>query len=33
MICSYDEMTESQKAYHDRAWDLIGELARQLENS
>ncbi len=32
MICSYDEMTEPQKAYHDRAWDLIGELARQLEN-
>lgn len=32
MICSYDELNESQKAYHDRAWELIGELARQLEN-
>lgn len=33
MICEYDDMTEAQKAYHDRAWDLIGEIARQLGNS
>jgi hypothetical protein len=30
MICEYDAMTEEQKAYHDRAWELIGEIARQL---
>ena len=33
MICEYEDMTEAQKAYHDRAWDLIGELAKQLEAS
>ena len=33
MICEYDDMTEAQKAYHDRAWDLIGELAKQLSSS
>ena len=32
MICEYDDMTEAQKAYHDRAWDLIGELAKQLSS-
>lgn len=30
MICEYEELTEDQKAYHDRAWDLIGELVKQL---
>ena len=30
MICEYEELTEEQKAYHDRAWELIGEIARQL---
>ena len=33
MICEYDDMTEAQKAYHDRAWDLIGEIARQLSGN
>jgi hypothetical protein len=33
MICEYDDMTEAKKAYHDRAWDLIGELAKQLSSS
>ena len=33
MICEYDDMTEAQKAYHDRAWDLIGELAKQLSSN
>ena len=33
MICEYDDMTENQKAYHDRAWDLIGELAKQLSEN
>ena len=32
MICSYDDLSEDQKAYHDRAWDLIGELAKTLSS-
>ena len=31
MITEYDALTEDQKAYHDRAWELIGEIARQLD--
>lgn len=30
MICDYEVLTEDQKAYHDRAWELIGEIASQL---
>ena len=30
MIRRYEVLTEGQKAYHDRAWELIGEMARQL---
>ena len=30
LICDYDELNESQKSYHDRAWELIGEIARLL---
>lgn len=32
MICEYDELTEDQKSYHDRAWELIEEISRQLED-
>jgi voltage-gated potassium channel Kch len=30
MMRRYDMLTEGQKAYHDRAWELIGEMAKQL---
>ena len=30
MICEYEDMSEEQKSYHDRAWELIGEIARQI---
>ena len=30
MICRYEELTEEQKAYHDWAWELLGEIAKQL---
>ncbi len=32
MICGYDELTDAQKAYHDRAWNLIGEIVKQLSS-
>jgi hypothetical protein len=28
LIRDYDKLSESQRAYHDRAWELLGELAR-----
>lgn len=31
MIRRYDMLTDGQKAYHDRAWELIGEMANQLK--
>lgn len=31
MIQVYEQLNERQKAYHDRAWELLGEIARQLE--
>ena len=30
MICEYEELSEDQKAYHDTAWELIEEIAKQL---
>ena len=30
MICEYEDLSEEQKAHHDNAWELIGEIARQL---
>lgn len=32
MINMYDRLTDGQKAYHDRAWELLGEMAKQLTN-
>lgn len=31
MIRSYDTLNERQKAYHDRAWELLGEISKQLK--
>ena len=31
MIRKYDMLTAGQKAYHDRAWELIGEMAKLLK--
>lgn len=31
LIREYDKLSESQRAYHDRAWELLGELARLLK--
>ena len=33
MITEYDDLDEFQKAHHDHAWELIGEIARQLYNN
>lgn len=30
MIQRYQDLTDSQKAYHDRAWELLGEISKQL---
>ena len=30
MIRRYDNLTEDQKKYHDRAWELLDEISRQL---
>jgi len=30
MIQRYGDLTEEQKRYHDRAWELLGEISRQL---
>ena len=26
MICDYEKLSDTQKAYHDKAWELIGEI-------
>ena len=28
-ICEYEKLSEEQKAYYDRAWELLGEISRQ----
>lgn len=33
MMVEYDDLTEDQKAYHDRAWELIGEIAKQIKSN
>lgn len=33
MIRRFDKLTDGQKAYHDKAWDLLGEIAKQLRQS
>jgi hypothetical protein len=30
MIQDYDSLSDAQKEYHDRAWELIGEIAKLL---
>lgn len=30
MICDYDDLSDEYKAHHDHAWELIGEIAKQL---
>lgn len=32
MICDYDDLGEEYKAHHDHAWELIGEIAKQLKD-
>lgn len=31
MLCEFDKLTESQKAYHDRAWELLREISAILK--
>lgn len=33
MISDYDMLSEDQKMHHDHAWELLGEIAKQIKNS